>query len=213
LNLLSKIAKENKIYLIGGSIPIRHNNLHYNTCYCFDKEGNMKARHRKIHLFDINIPDKITFQESAILSPGDQFTVFETEFGNIGIGICYDIRFNEYAHILKKHYGIELLVYPAAFNTITGPLHWDILRRSRAVDNNVFLAICSPARNTENPKMYQCHGYSSLVDPFGKVTTEAGIEESIIYAGVDTSLIKDIEEQIPTWKQKRYDMYEVTKKI
>jgi predicted amidohydrolase len=213
LKFLSKKAKDNKIYLIGGSIPMKHENKYYNTCYCFDKEGEIKARHRKVHLFDVNIAFKMVYQESNTISAGNEFTVFETEFGKFGIGICYDIRFNEYSQILKKYYGVDFLVYPAAFNTVTGPMHWDLLIRSRALDNNVFLAICSPARNTENDKVYQCYGYSSVVNPSGNIIANAGYEEAIVYSEIDTRFIREIEEEIPTWKQKRNDMYELIKKI
>jgi omega-amidase len=218
LDFLSKIAKENKIYLVGGSIPIKDSasssdDKYYNTSYCFDKNGEIKARHRKVHLFDIDIPNKITYQESATLSAGTNFTVFETEHAKIGIGICYDIRFGEYAQILKKYYNIDMLVYPAAFNTVTGPMHWELLHRSRALDNNVFLAICSPSRNYDDPKSYQSYGFSSIVDPFAKILATTGYEEDIVYSEIDLSLNKDIQEQIPTWKQKRNDMYELIKKI
>jgi omega-amidase len=213
LDLLSSLAKENKINIIGGSIPIKENSKYYNTTYCFDRLGKIAARHRKVHLFDIDIPGKMTFQESAVLSSGTNFTVFEADVARIGIGICYDIRFNEYAQVLKKYFKIEMLVYPAAFNTTTGPMHWDLLHRSRALDNNVHLAICSPARNTENPKAYQVYGHSSVNDPFGKTLATTGSEEDIVVAQIDKGLTKEISDQIPTWKQKRNDMYELVKYI
>ncbi len=213
LALLSELAKKNKINIIGGSLPIKEGNKFYNTSYCFDRSGTIKARHRKNHLFDIDIPGKITYQESATLSAGTNYTVFNSDVAKIGIGICYDIRFGEYAHILKKKYGVEMLVYPAAFNTVTGPMHWELLHRSRALDNNVFLAICSPARNVENPNVYQCYGYSSVDNPFGKIIASTEIEEDIVEAEIEKGQIKEISEQIPTWKQKRQDMYEVICKV
>jgi predicted amidohydrolase len=213
LQLLSKIARQHKINLIGGSLPILDSGKFYNTCYCFDRNGDIKARHRKVHLFDIDIPGRITYQESAILSSGTNFTVFDSDVAKIGIGICYDIRFGEYAQILKKFHNIEMLIYPAAFNTVTGPMHWQLLLRSRALDNNVFLGICSPARNIEKLDVYQCYGYSSVVDPFAKILASAEFDEDIVCAEIDKNSIKDIQDQIPTWKQKRNDMYELVKKI
>jgi omega-amidase len=215
IEILSNLAKKHKINLIGGSLPIKdpESNKFFNTTYCFNREGEIKARHRKVHLFDIDIPGKMTYQESLTLSPGKDFTVFKADIAKIGIGICYDIRFGEYAQCLKKYHEVEMMVYPAAFNTVTGPMHWELLHRSRALDNNVFLAICSPARNTENLKAYQCYGYSSVDDPFGKVISTTGFEEDVICAEIDKSLLKDIKEQIPTCKQKRDDMYELIRKI
>jgi omega-amidase len=214
LEFLSKTAKTYKINLIGGSIPIKDGDKYYNTSYCFDPSGNIAARHRKVHLFDIDIPGGISFQESKMLSPGNQFTVFKTDYCKIGIGICYDVRFPEYAHILKKDYGVEMIVYPAAFNTTTGPMHWDLLQRARALDNNVYVAMCSPARNTGDKSIsYNVYGYSGITDPFGDIMIQTGEDEAIVTSDIDLKRINDISQQIPTWKQKRNDLYEISKKI
>jgi len=214
LSLISSLAKSLKKYIVAGSIPIKDDssNKYFNTSYVFDRNGEQIARHRKVHLFDIDIPGKMTYQESKTLSAGSDFTYFKTEFCNIGLGICYDIRFPEYAQILKKNYNIDLLIYPAAFNTTTGPMHWELLMRSRALDNNVHIAMCSPARNTENPNVYQCYGFSSIYDPFAKLISTTGFEEDIVYGEIDLGKNREIEQQIPTWKQKRNDMYEVVEK-
>ena len=211
LEFLSQISKEQNIYLIGGSIVEKENDKFYNTCYCFNRQGEIKAKHRKIHLFDVDIPGKITYKESNKYASGNQFTVFETEFCKFGIGICYDIRFPEYAQILKQEHGVNFIVYPAAFNTITGPMHWELLSRSRALDNNVFLAMCSPSRNYETPDSYQCYGYSTVITPFGFIIGNTTYEEDIVVSNIDLSLIDTISEQIPTFKQKRKDLYMVKK--
>lgn len=209
IKALSEIAKNNNVYLVGGSMPIKDGDKYYNRTYCFDKKGNIKAKHDKVHLFDIDIPGKMTYKESQNIIPGNKFTVFETEFCNIGIGICYDIRFPEYAQLLKQKYKVDMLIYPAAFNTVTGPMHWELLHRSRALDNNVFVGMCSPTRNVEDRLGYQSYGFSSITDPFGKVIAVTGIEEDIVSSQIDLKLVKDITEQIPTFKQKRNDMYEL----
>jgi omega-amidase len=211
LNFLSEISKEKNIYLIGGSIVEKDGNDYYNTCYCFNKNGEIKAKHRKLHLFDIDIPGRITYKESNKYGYGKNFTVFETEFCKFGIGICYDIRFPEYAQLLKQEHGVKFLVYPAAFNTITGPMHWELLSRSRALDNNVFLAMCSPSRNYESPDTYQCYGYSTVVSPFGSIIANTTYEEDIVVSNIDLNLVDDITQQIPTFKQKRSDLYKVNK--
>jgi len=214
LSLISSLAKSLNKYIVAGSIPIKDeaSDKFFNTSFVFDRNGKQIARHRKVHLFDIDIPGKMTYQESKTLSPGSEFTYFETEFCNVGLGICYDIRFPEYAQILKKNYNIDLLIYPAAFNTTTGPMHWELLMRSRALDNNVHIAMCSPARNTENPNVYQCYGFSSIYDPYAKLIATTGFEEDIIFGEIDLQSNRDIEQQIPTWKQKRFDMYETIEK-
>ena len=137
--MLSSTAKEFSIYLIGGSIPEIEKDKIYNTCFVYDPRGNLIATHRKLHLFDINVPGKITFQESLVLSPGSSLNYFDTPWGRIGLGICYDVRFPELAMVLARKYGILGLVYPGAFNMTTGPLHWELLLRARALDNQIFV--------------------------------------------------------------------------
>ena len=128
---LSTLAKDLSVYIIGGSIPERQKDRLYNTCCVFDPRGEVVARYRKCHLFDIDIPGKITFKESDTLTCGDSLTVVETEHGKIGLGICYDLRFPELAMIYAKR-GVQLIVYPGAFNMVTGPVHWQLLQQARA---------------------------------------------------------------------------------
>jgi omega-amidase len=104
-------------------------------------------------------------------------------FAKIGLGICYDIRFPELAMIAARQ-GCNVLVYPGAFNLTTGPLHWELLQRSRAVDNQVFVSMCSPARDLTAG--YHAWGHSMVVDPMARVLSEAGEGEEIIYAEIGT---------------------------
>ncbi|ELW69970.1 Omega-amidase NIT2 [Tupaia chinensis] len=127
---LSEVAKECSVYLIGGSIPEEDSGKLYNTSAVFGPDGSLLVKHRKIHLFDIDVPGKITFQESKTLSPGDSFSTFDTPYCKVGLGICYDIRFAELAQIYAQR-GCQLLVYPGAFNLTTGPAHWELLQRGR----------------------------------------------------------------------------------
>lgn len=121
-NALSNMAKENNIYLIGGSIPERKDGSLYNTSLSFDNKGSLIGVHRKVHLFDIDVPGKIRFQESECLSPGNSLTEIETPYGKLGVAICYDIRFPEMAMIAARN-GCCAMIYPGAFNLTTGPLH------------------------------------------------------------------------------------------
>lgn len=206
---LVNAAKENNIFLIGGSIPEEDKGKLYNTCTVYNPSGDMIAKHRKVHLFDIDVPGKIRFQESETLSPGNSFSVFDTPMCRIGIGICYDIRFAEMAQIYARN-GCKLLIYPGAFNMTTGPAHWELLTRARALDNQLYVATVSPAR--DETASYVAWGHSTAVSPWGEVVATTGHEENIVYVDVDLGLVDQVRGQIPITVQRRNDMYEVIEK-
>ncbi|KAG7276303.1 hypothetical protein CRUP_015626 [Coryphaenoides rupestris] len=204
--VLSEAARENGVYLVGGSIPEEDGGKLYNTCPVFGPDGTLLMKHRKIHLFDIDVPGKIRFQESETLSPGSAFSVFETPFCKVGVGICYDIRFAELAQLYSKM-GCQLLVYPGAFNMTTGPAHWELLQRARALDNQLYVATASPAR--DETSSYVAWGHSTVVNPWGEVISSTGSEEAVVYADIDLQYLADVRQQIPVTVQKRDDLYTV----
>ena len=209
LSKISKLACDNDVYILAGSIPEKENDEIFNTSYLFDKKGHIIAKHRKMHLFDIDVKDKITFKESDVLTAGNKFTLAETEFGKIGIGICYDVRFVELARIMVEN-GASVLFYPGAFNMTTGPAHWELLFRARALDNQVFCVGTAPALNPA--ASYHSYGHSIVTNPWGEVVTQADEKENLILCEIDLSEIKKIREEIPLLKNKRKDLYEVIKK-
>lgn len=163
------------------------------------------ATHRKIHLFDIDIPGKITFKESEVLSPGNKLTLVDLpEYGKIALAICYDIRFPELATIAARK-GCFLLLYPGAFNLTTGALHWELQARARAMDNQVYVGLCSPARDMG--ASYHAWGHSMAVDPNAKILAEAGEGEEIVYADLDGKEIEETRKGIPISTQRRFDVY------
>ncbi|XP_072971345.1 omega-amidase, chloroplastic-like [Typha angustifolia] len=204
--MLSEVASRLGITVVGGSIPERVGDRLYNTCFVFGADGKLKGKHRKIHLFDIDIPGKITFKESMTLTAGQHPTIVDTDVGRIGIGICYDIRFQELAMLYAAR-GAHLLCYPGAFNMTTGPLHWELLQRARAADNQLFVATCSPARDTGSS--YIAWGHSTLVGPFGEVIATTEHEEAIIVEEIDYSLIELRRSSLPLEKQRRGDLYQL----
>ncbi|MBE6489853.1 MAG: carbon-nitrogen hydrolase family protein [Methanobrevibacter sp.] len=209
LNIISKLAKSNQVYILAGSIPEKENDELYNTSYLFNQKGEIIAKHRKMHLFDIDVKDKITFKESDVLTAGNDFTIAQTDFGKIGIGICYDIRFPELARIMVEN-GALMLFYPGAFNMTTGPAHWELLFRARALDNQVYCIGVAPALN-ENAS-YHSFGHSIVANPWGEIIAEADQEEEIVYCEIDLDEIKKVREELPLLKNKREDLYEVLKK-
>ncbi|KAL4878724.1 carbon-nitrogen hydrolase [Aspergillus karnatakaensis] len=209
---LSALAAEAKAYLVGGSIPELEttSNKYFNTSLVFSPTGALLGTHRKTHLFDIDIPGKIKFKESEVLSPGNQLTIVDLpDYGKIGLAICYDIRFPEPGLIAARK-GAFLLVYPGAFNTTTGPLHWQLLARARAVDNQTYVALCSPARDTT--ATYHAYGHSLVVDPSAKILSETEESENIVYADLDNETIESTRKGIPIYTQRRFDLYSDTGK-
>ncbi|KAL3844274.1 hypothetical protein ACJIZ3_001677 [Penstemon smallii] len=204
--MLSEVANRLKVTIVGGSIPERSGDKLYNTCCVFGPDGKLKAKHRKIHLFDIDIPGKITFKESKTLTAGETPTVVDTEVGRIGIGICYDIRFQELAMLYAAR-GAHLICYPGAFNMTTGPLHWELLQRARAVDNQLYVATCSPARDAGAG--YVAWGHSTLIGPFGEVIATTEHDEAIIISEIDYSQIELRRANLPLEKQRRGDLYQL----
>jgi predicted amidohydrolase len=209
LKEISQLSNDNDVYILAGSIPERENDKLYNTSYLFDKNGDIISKHRKMHLFDIAVKDKITFKESDVLTAGNEFSIAETEFGKIGIGICYDIRFVELARIMAEK-GAQILFYPGAFNMTTGPAHWELLFRSRALDNQVFCVGVAPALNID--ASYHSYGHSIVANPWGEVIAQGSEKEELILCEIDLNEIKKVREEIPILKNKRNDLYEVIKK-
>ena len=121
------------------------------------------------------------FKESQTLTQGESLTHFSTKWGEVGLGICYDIRFPEMARLYSVQFGCKLLIYPAAFNTTTGPLHWSLLVRARALDCQCYVLAVSPARNESG---YRAYGHTMLADPMGQVVQELGHETDTLVAEI-----------------------------
>ena len=191
---LSDLARERKAYVIGGSIPELDDGKIYNTSYVFDRCGELIGKHRKIHLFDIDVKGGQYFKESDVLSPGREITVFDTEFGRMGVCICFDIRFPD-LFIKMREAGVKMVFIPAAFNMTTGPAHWETLFKSRALDQQIYVLGCSPAR--DEGASYVAYGHSVLTDPWGSVVCELGAEEGILSAQINFGYVDSVREQIP----------------
>jgi omega-amidase len=207
-SMLCSRAKELGIWIVGGSIPEKEidesgNAKIYNTCTIINSSGEIVGKHRKMHLFDIDIPGKMTFKESDSLTPGSQATVVNTPWGNIGVGICYDMRFAELGLLMRQR-GCRLLIYPGAFNMVTGPAHWQLLQQARALDNQLFVAACSPARGTDG---YIAWGHSSIVSPWGEVVASTGADPDTVVADIDFDQVDTVRQNIPISMQKRVDVY------
>lgn len=204
VQFLSDTAKANDIYLIGGSISELDGDKVYNTSYSFDRSGAVIGKHRKAHLFDVDVKGGIRFMESDTLTAGDRATVIDTEYCKIGVAICYDVRFPEMSRRMALE-GAKLIVLPAAFNLTTGPAHWDLTMRARALDNQVYFAAVSPARDMDG--VYQAYGSSCITTPWGEFLTKADEKECIVYGDIDLEYVDSIRQQLPLLKHRREEIY------
>jgi omega-amidase len=203
----SLLAKKYNIYLAAGSMPEKDEDGRvYNTAYVFDRQGNQIAKHRKVHLFDINVEGGQKFKESDTLTSGNQVTAFETEFGGMGICICYDIRFPELFRLMVDK-GAKLILVPGAFNMTTGPAHWELSFRARALDNQVFVIGTAPARNASSE--YTSWGHSIAVGPWGNVIEQMDEKEGYMINTLDLTLVDKIRTQLPLLVHRRKDVYKL----
>lgn len=201
---LSRAAAENNIYVVGGSIPEKSGDFLYNTSYVYDRMGFRIARHRKMHLFDIDVRGGQSFKESDTFSAGRDVTVFDTEFGPIGLCICFDIRFPELSRLMALA-GAKVMVVPAAFNMTTGPAHWELAFRQRAVDNQFFTVGVSPARDENG--VYVAYGNSLICDPWGNVLCRMEGRENMMVREIDLDTVEDIRAQLPLLSARKADIY------
>ena len=202
--MLSRAAKENGVYLVGGSVPELEDGKIYNTSFIFDREGRELARHRKVHLFDIDVPGGQRFKESDTLTAGDQVTLVDTPWGKVGVAICFDIRFAEFFRVMGDA-GAVLIAIPAAFNMTTGPAHWDLTFRMRAIDQQCFVAGCSPAR--DETASYVAYGNSLVADPWGSFPLHMDEKEHVQVVELDLSDLEKYRGQIPILSGRRKDLY------
>lgn len=203
----SNLAAEHKIYLEAGSMPEADEAGHiFNTAYVFDREGRQIAKHRKAHLFDIDVAGGQSFKESDTLTAGDQITVFDTEFCKMGLCICFDFRFPELARVMTLA-GAKVILVPAAFNMTTGPAHWETMFRQRAVDNQIYAIGNASARDMSAG--YHSWGHSLVVTPWGNIVMQMDEKEQIKITEIDLDVVERVRRELPLLSARRTDLYEV----
>lgn len=198
-------AKEHGIWLHGGSFyeTVPGENRFYNTTVVVNPKGEIVATYRKIHLYDIEVKDGISFKESDTVKPGSDIVDFESDFGPMGLAICYDIRFPELYRLLALR-GAKLIFNPAEFNLFTGKDHWEPLLRARAIENVCYMV----APGQFGPKKtFHTYGRSLVVDPWGNVIAKASDRECIVMAEIDMSYVDHMRAQVPCIQNRRPDTY------
>ena len=189
------MARRHNVTLHGGSIVEASDGTYYNTTAVFGPKGEERARYRKIHLFDVDVPGGTRHRESEQVSAGDQVVTYELSGTVIGCAICYDIRFPELFRALRDK-GADVIVLPAAFTLMTGKDHWEVLVRARAIETGTyFLAVDQFGTCGGGKKAY--HGHSMLIDPWGHIVAQVSDHIGHVTARIDPPYKEKIRAAIP----------------
>jgi len=195
-------AKRNRIWLHLGSLAVLvQGDKIANRGFVIDREGQVRARYDKIHLFDVDVPTGESWRESAVYSHGkDAVLVSGTPVGKLGLTICYDLRFpGLFARIAEAD--ADVISVPAAFTVPTGRAHWHILLRARAIEAGLFVVAAAQVGRHEDGR--QTFGHSLVVDPWGEVLLDMGEEKGVGFADIDLSRISDVRSRIPALNHRR----------
>lgn len=199
---LSDQARRYGIWIVAGTIPINADaGRVYNTCLVFDDHGNCIARYDKIHLFDVIInKGSEEYRESTTVKAGDAAMVIDSPVGKLGLSVCYDIRFPELFRLMFNQ-GAQIFTVPAAFTVPTGQAHWEILLRSRAIEN--FCYVIAAAQTGTHSNSRKTYGHSMIIDPWGKILTQLPEATGVITTDIDLDYLKQVRANIPVAEHQR----------
>jgi predicted amidohydrolase len=172
----------------------------YNTSLVFDRRGALAAVYRKIHLYDVEIPGRVSYHESHTVAPGDQTVVASVEDIPVGLSLCYDLRFPELYRRLAVA-GARVLVVPAAFMLHTGKDHWEVLLRARAIENQCYVLAAGQIGDHEPQRT--CYGRSMVVDPWGTVVAQAADVVGVTLADLDLARVEAVRQELPSLANRR----------
>jgi len=200
LAALREVARERGIVVHLGSIAVKDGDKVANRSFLIDRDGEIVASYDKIHLYDVDLPNGESWRESATYTGGGRAVLAETPWGLLGMTICYDVRFAALYKALAEN-GAAFLSAPAAFTRQTGEAHWHVLHRARAIETGSFMISAAQGGLHEDGR--ETFGHSLIVDPWGRVLAEGGMEPGVILAEIDVSLVADARGRIPTLKNAR----------
>lgn len=212
VEMLTTRARANRVYILGGSIAesINGREKFFNTSVLIGPSGEIIAKYRKIHLFDVAIDQRVIMRESDVVEPGDKIVLAETEYGIIGLSICYDLRFPELYRALAVG-GARIIFVPASFMLATGKDHWAPLLQARAIENQVFVVAADQIGPLPGSGVLR-YGRSMIVDPWGTVLAQAADTETVITAELDFGYLSRVRKQVPSLAHRRPEVY-VTDKL
>jgi predicted amidohydrolase len=195
------LARELKIYLHIGSMAIRATpDRAANRAFLIDPNGEIIGRYDKIHMFDVNLANGESYRESNNYQPGDTASLADLPWGRIGLTICYDMRFPSLYRALAES-GASFLTMPSAFTKPTGEAHWHVLLRSRAIENGAFVFAAAQGGVHESKRV--TYGHSLIVDPWGEILAEGGVDPGVITAEIDPAKVTDARSKIPSLQHGR----------
>ncbi len=197
-DFLSSTAKKNKIWIIGGTVPLvsQFPNKVRNSCLVYDDRGKQVARYDKIHLFGLDLGNEHYHEENTI-EAGDAVKVVETPFGSVGLSVCYDLRFPELYRAMGK---VNIIVVPAAFTDTTGKAHWETLIRARAIENLSY--VIAPAQGGYHVSGRETHGNTMIVDPWGVILDRLPRGSGVVIATMNPKYQESLRKSLPALKHR-----------
>jgi predicted amidohydrolase len=197
----SALATELGIWLLVGSVSVRlPGNKVANRSILIDPRGQLVARYDKIHMFDVDLGNGERYRESATIEPGTAAVVAPTPWGQLGMTVCYDLRFPHLYRKLAKS-GAHFLSVPAAFTRTTGRAHWHVLQRARAIENGCY--VFAAAQCGDHAEGRQTYGHSLIIDPWGTVLADGGEQPGFVLAKVDPAEVEEARRKIPSLSHDR----------
>ena len=200
---LSDVAARHGLWVIAGSMPMHSPDADrvYGASVVVDDRGATRKIYRKIHLFDVDLPDREeSYRESHSMYPGDALASVDTPIGRIGLSICYDLRFPELYRALVDD-GATVLTVPAAFTAVTGKAHWHTLLRARAIENLAY--VIAPGQYGKHPDGRLTFGHSLICDPWGRVLAEQADGDCVVHAEIDLQMTTDLRQEFPALSNRR----------
>lgn len=203
-DFLQAASSRNKLWIIAGSMPLASPDTErvFGACPVHDAEGQLQTWYRKIHLFDVKLPDADeSYQESWSMYPGDDLVCVDSPIGRIGLAICYDMRFPEMFRRLVDD-GATVFTLPAAFTKLTGEAHWHTLLRARAIENLAY--VIAPGQYGDHPDERTTYGHTMIVDPWGRVLAEQASGNAVVAADIDPELPARLRTEFPALANRRF---------
>ncbi|KFG91917.1 Nitrilase [Sphingobium herbicidovorans NBRC 16415] len=203
-------AAKHGLWVHLGSLPLkdeRSDGRWANRSFMIDADGAIRARYDKIHLFDVDLATGESWRESSVYGPGEQVVAVDTPWGRMGLSVCYDMRFPDLYRALTNA-GATILLMPAAFTVPTGQAHWHVLLRARAVEAGCFVIAAAQAGVHEDGR--ETYGHSLIVDPWGEVVLDMGVERGLALAEIDLSRVEEVRGRVPAIANRRILPADVT---